>query len=112
MAGIKETSDMLVLGLAGVRAWDGITEDGKINMKDLIKLFDVARRAPAAIIGASEIPAELLDLDEEELEILIGIVDKQFGFRDMDREQVVEVLAHVLRGCLHFMEAVKLLRKD
>lgn len=79
---IKETKELFT-GLALVaKAAKKIAADKKVSVEDLPAIIDLAKESPvliAAVEGVSEVPAELKDLDKEELLELIMIVYKEIA---------------------------------
>lgn len=68
--GIKETKDLFSLVGATVTAVEASLEDGKINLIDLGNFVTALAALPAAITGIQEIPKEITDLDDDEIEQL------------------------------------------
>lgn len=79
---IKETKELFA-GLALVaKATKKIIADKKVNAEDIPHVIDLAKESPtlvAAVEGVSEVPAELKDLDKEELLELIMLVYKEIA---------------------------------
>ncbi len=81
MAGIKELKDVLKAAISiGEALADGI------QLGDVAALLDL----PAAIEGIKEVPAELADLDEAELEELNVFIQSEFDLPDDQVEEFVE----------------------
>jgi hypothetical protein len=68
---MKETLDILVLVRAIADAIDKAKSDGKLDWFDLPKIADLREAANQALRDSQNIPAELLDLDGDEVKILL-----------------------------------------
>lgn len=81
MAGIKELKDVLKAAISiGEALADGV------QLGDIRALLDL----PAAIEGIKEVPAELADLDEFELEELNVFIQSEFDLPDDEVEKFIE----------------------
>jgi len=81
MAGISELKDVLKAGISiGEALADGI------DIGDIVALMDL----PAAIDGIKEVPAEVADLDEAELEEINDFIKTEFDLPDEDLEAFIE----------------------
>jgi len=65
MPGIKELKEAVIFGVALANVVDEELRDG-FQASDLFAVVPTLTKAPAAIAGAGEIPAELKDLDSNE----------------------------------------------
>lgn len=73
---MKETLDILFLVRAIADAIERARSDGKFDWFDLSHLGPLKEYVKTAIEGSQNIPAELLDLDAEEIKILLtGLLD-------------------------------------
>lgn len=73
---MKETLDILVLVRSIADAIDKAKSDGKLDWFDLPKVADLREAASKALRDSQNIPAELLDLDGDEVKILLdGLID-------------------------------------
>ena len=79
MVGIQETKEVLLFGLsiAGDTV-EAFADDGKIDLTDIPKYTDSLMALPAALVGITEVPAELKDLDEAEFLELKEVVFTHF----------------------------------
>ena len=79
--GIEDLKDVVKAGLSlGQALSDGI------QISDLGALMDV----PDAIVGISNVPAEIADLDEAEKEELQQFVKANFDIADDNMEEIIE----------------------
>ena len=67
MVGIKETKDVIALGIHISKGIEQSLEDGEWSIKDAFNFFEALKSTPEAIIGIDKVPAELADLDQAEL---------------------------------------------
>ena len=90
MAGIDETKDVLDFILSLASSIGKSMEDGKFGYHDLGCLFSSLRKAPAAIVGVSEVAGEISDLDKTEKEELIRFFINKFDIPNDQFEVVFE----------------------
>lgn len=69
-----------------------IEDDGKVTLKDAPKFLKPLLNSGKAFGGIQQIPAEIADLDDEELEYLIGVIRKRFEIEDKKLEAYLENL--------------------
>lgn len=72
--GVEQTKDAIVAIAAFVNAMSYALEDGKITLTDLPLLLNPAMKLPAALTGIGEIPNELSELDDNEMNELLVVV--------------------------------------
>ena len=89
--GIKELKELVKFGLKLGEALGKALEDGKINLVDALKFLPVLKDLKIALEGASEIPAELKDLDEAELQELKVFIKDEFNLPDDALEAKIEM---------------------
>lgn len=65
--GNKETKDVLALGFAFAKAYKAAKADGQVNSMDLPLLVSAFPALGPALEGIDQVPAELKDLDLEEV---------------------------------------------
>ena len=70
--GIKETMDVLETVKVSLVELKDALADGSIDLADLPKLWPVIASAKDAVIGLSEVPVELMDLDQNEIKTVVG----------------------------------------
>lgn len=70
---IKELEEAMVFGLSIAKAGIDALGDG-VDIGDLFAILPVLKLAPEAIKGAEEIPAELADLSDAEVDHLVARV--------------------------------------
>lgn len=69
--GINEFLDVIDVGLlAGKGIFASLKDDGKITATDYVNFFPAVMQAPDALTGITSVPAELADLQVEEVAIL------------------------------------------
>ena len=90
MAGIKESKEFVLFGVALGDALYKSFEDGSIGLSDIFKLVPVFKSAKAALEGLAGVPEELKDLDDAEKEELVAAVKAQFDIADDKMELAIE----------------------
>lgn len=93
--GIQNTLEVVEFGVALVKAIDGAKADGKIDLADIGQLFPVAPLVVPMIDGVGQIPKELGDLSDEELELLLAEVSKIVGGSEQSAKLIVKVKAAI-----------------
>lgn len=89
--GIQETLDVIDFGLtlAG-DLFESYVDDNQITLGDALKFSDTLQALPAAITGITEIPAEIADIDETEVEqIKNHVIEKLSHIDGIDTKWVV-----------------------
>lgn len=71
---ITETKDALAFGVALFSTISAAMGDGKIGATDIPRLLSLYKPVKAAIEGAREIPAELLDIDDAEMDEICALI--------------------------------------
>ena len=71
--GIKETKEVLKFGILAKDAIIAAKADGHIGFEDLGLVVGLVGPLNGAVQGSDQIPAELADLDEGELDELIAV---------------------------------------
>lgn len=107
MAGIKETKEVVVMGMAVAKAIADSVKDGQFSVGDAITLLRVIPKIAPAVKDGAQIPAELKDLDAAELEELLLAVSDEIG-PDYAHKEYVEMAA---KGALMLLQLVLELKK-
>lgn len=107
MAGIKETKEVVVMGLALAKSIADCVKDGNFSSGDIFSLIKVIPKIAPAVKDASQIPSELGDLDAAELDELLKCVSDEIG-ADYAHKEYVEMAA---RGGLMLLQLVLELKK-
>lgn len=74
--GIKETKEVLKVGLLLQGALKASLADGKFGFEDIAQFIPLLGSVSGAISGADQIPSELADLDGEEFDELVAVVQE------------------------------------
>jgi hypothetical protein len=74
--GIKETMELIDLVQTSVDVYKSANADGKLNYADFTKLGPMFPALKSGLGDAKEIPAELKDLDKEEMAIVLAALTK------------------------------------
>jgi hypothetical protein len=72
--GIKESVELLVLFRDGVKVLKASMTDGKIDWKDIPKVWALKDKATAAVQGLKNVAVEAKDYDTAEVTVLLGLV--------------------------------------
>lgn len=88
--GIKDTLEVLEFGFATQRAISEALADKKINIFDAPLALKPLLTASAAFEGFDKVKAELLNLDEAELNELKEFVQDRFDIADDEVEALIE----------------------
>lgn len=77
--GIQNTLEIVKFGVSMAEAIEKSKADGKIGLEDIGNLFPVAPLVVPMIEGIGQVPKELGDLDDAELEVLLAEAAKLLG---------------------------------
>ena len=87
--GYKDLEELVLFGLSIPMAVAKSSVDGW-DWSDAVNFLPVIRKAPAAIGGITDVPAQLADLDAEEKAALHKTIQEEFEFPDEVVEGMVE----------------------
>lgn len=76
---IKETKELIVLILEVGKATKKSFEDNKFEASDFANYFSVIPKLQPAFDGISNVPAEIKDMDTDELNELLAMVAPEVG---------------------------------
>ncbi|HRO08566.1 MAG TPA: hypothetical protein PK047_06835 [Saprospiraceae bacterium] len=86
-----------------------LEDDGRVTLKDAPKFLKPILNSAKAFGGIHQIPAEIADLDDEELQELIGVIRKRFEIKDKRLEAYLEnLLVSVLQVVMNVSKIYKL----
>lgn len=106
--GIEETAELVDLAAGlGVAAYN-MLQDGKISLGDYLYLIPVLPLLGPAVGGISKVPAEIKDIDPEEVDILIARTKGKF---DIPFECVEEFVENCLEIGLKVFRNIQLLKE-
>jgi hypothetical protein len=77
--GIKDSVELLVLFRDGVKVLKASMTDGKIDWKDIPKVWALKDKATAAVQGLKLVAVEAKDYDAAEVSVLLGLVAEIVG---------------------------------
>lgn len=86
--GIEETKDVVLFAVLFANALMKTFADGKVSLSDLPYFFNVALKLAPALSGMNKVPAEIKDVDENEIKELIQIIKDNLGL-ETDQAKVV-----------------------
>lgn len=89
--GIKNLMAVLSLGFVGMKAYEDVMEDGKINFWDLDDLAPVARAVADAKDSFQHVKDELLDLDDQEQVEIEEFIDNFYeGLTSPQKKELID----------------------
>lgn len=88
--GIEETKDVVLFATLFADSIIKSLADGKITITDAPYFFNAMIKLPKAISGIEKVPAEISDLDENEMKELIQIVKDNLGVPTDQCKTIVE----------------------
>ncbi len=104
--GVKETKDLVISVAKFGTAAGKVLEDGKISIMEYPLFFAPVSSLSDALQGASQIPAELADLDNLEIEDLEKTFKDEFNIPEDAVEAVVDdaitLAGNIAAFILHF----------
>ncbi len=86
--GVKETKELISLGIALEKAVVAAKADGKIDINDLPLLLAVLPKLQPAIDGIDQIPAELKDLSAPEAADVVAYVMAELAIGEGKAKEV------------------------
>ena len=98
MEGITELKEALLTAAKFGNAVGRSLVDGKIGIGDIAEFIPAVISLPAALEGISQIPAEVKDLTEEELEELRVFINTEFDIPQEATEDMIEDHIALLRS--------------
>lgn len=105
--GIDEIKDVVVFGIYVIKAF--VLKD----TNPLARWLSVVTALPSAIIGISDVPLELKDLDEEELNELVEFVKSLLPeLNDQNALLLIEHSMKVAWGLFNIVNLIQELRND
>lgn len=107
--GIQNTLEVIELGIAlGGAFRSAKADDGSISAADIAHLIAVVPKVSPAVSGIGEIPAELKDLDDAEVEQIIGHVQELVG--TVSSEKAVAIAEDAIRAAIAIYGIITKLR--
>jgi hypothetical protein len=108
---IKNLKEVLAFGLElGSAVYKSKMDDGKIDLGDLPKFLPAISLIPAALANISDVPAELKDLDLNEVEEIKALIaEKLAGIEGLDEKWLVYANAalKIAQGVIEFVAQAK-----
>lgn len=90
MAKAKELKEALSFICSLANSIGEIAEDGKMNLADATHLIPLLYKLPSAVDGMSEIPAEVAELSQEDIEELAQMVKDELDIPQDKIEAAIE----------------------
>lgn len=111
MAGIKETKEVVIMGMAVAKAITDCVKDGNFSTGDIFALIKVIPKIAPAVKDGAQIPAELADMDAAELDELLLAVSDELG-PNYAHKEYVEMAAKGGLMLLQLVLELKKIKKD
>lgn len=105
--GIDETLDVVNCGIDIANSTISALEDGKITFTDAPKFFGLVFSVPKAISGINLVPAELENLNAEELTQVIEAVKTKLNVADEKAKVIAEKSIKVLYQVYDLIKTIK-----
>lgn len=94
--GIRELSDVILVVGNFIYAFYASMDDKKFSIiADLRHFFGALKNMPAAIRGINKVPAEIKDLDADEIDELKAFIIKNFRLPDSKKEARAEEMIKI-----------------
>jgi hypothetical protein len=105
--GINDLKDVALAGAAfGNAIYSAIADDGKINLADAAKFFTPVMKLPAAISGIGNVPAEIDDLQESEIEEIKKLIADELDIKT-NVEEIVTYSIELIWQVKELVEKIK-----
>ena len=105
--GIKETKEVVLLGLTLAKCIADVAKDGSFSVGDVGFILKLVPKVAPAVKDVNQVPSELKDLDGAELDELLKVVSDELG-ADYAQKELVEMAA---KGALMLLQLVLELKK-
>jgi len=102
MIGIKETKELVKFIVRLAEALDKSMVDKKIDFMDAGNLISALMASVEAFNGINEVPKELGDLDEFEIQDLYAYAKTELQLSHENTEEIVEAAVNIGLQLLHF----------
>lgn len=106
MAKIDNLKELVSLVFEMGEAISESLEDGKISIMDAPHFVGIFKKIGPALEGIDEIPAELADIDDAELDELIDFISEEFDIDNEELEAKVEEGLELGLKLAHFVSKV------
>jgi len=98
MESITELKEVILTAAKFGNAVGRSLKDGKIGIGDIAEFIPAVISLPAALEGISQIPAEVKDLTDEELNELTAFINDEFDIPQDGTEDMIEDHIALLRS--------------
>lgn len=105
--GIEETTDVVKFGISLTNAIVKAKEDGKINLLDLALLVSPLTKLFPAISGIDKVPAEIADINDEELNVLILLAMNELEIDNTSAKEIIKQSLVVIHDIYKLYQIVK-----
>lgn len=105
--GIEETKEVVTFAVAFANALINTFEDGKVSIGDLPYFFNVVLKLPAAIGGLHNVPSEIRDLTEIEIQELIELIQENTTLNSEEAKVVLRKSLDLVYAVYSLIIAIK-----
>ncbi|MHC1736886.1 MAG: hypothetical protein AB9882_02610 [Ignavibacteriaceae bacterium] len=105
--GIEETIDVVKFAVVFGNALVKTFEDGKVTIGDLPYYFNAALKLPAALSGLNNVPKEIKDLTDEEINSLVQIVIDNTELPTAQAELVLQKSLNLVYSVYALLQAIR-----
>jgi hypothetical protein len=107
MAKAKELKEVLSFLCALANTIGEVSEDGKVSKSEALALLPLLYKVPSAIDGIGEIPDEVADLSQEDIEELAQMVKDEL---DLPQDKIEDAIEDGIDLCLRLYALAQKLR--
>lgn len=107
MAKAKELKEVLSFICSLANSIGDVAEDGKMNLADATHLVPLLYKLPSAVDGMAEIPSEVSELSQEDVEELVKMVKDEL---DIPQDKIEDAIEDGIDLCLRLYALAQKLR--
>lgn len=105
--GIDETMDVVDAAVSLANAIIDSYSDGKLTVSDIFNFIKPFTKLPKAISGIDQVPSELDDLQEAELQRLIDFVQAELDVDDLKAKLIVQKSLEAIYGLYELLKVIR-----
>lgn len=107
MAEAKELKEVLSFVCALANTIGEVSEDGKVSRSEAMALLPLLYKVPSALDGISDIPSEVSELSQEDIEELAKMVKDEL---DLPQDKIEDAIEDGIDLCLRLYALAQKLR--
>ena len=107
MAKAKELKELLLFMCAFANSLGEASDDGKISRGEVLEMLPLLSKVPSAFGGMADIPAEVSELSQEDIEELTQMIKDEL---DLPQDKVEEAIEGGIDICLKLYALAQKLR--